>query len=223
MREEELKPIIESLLFSTAEPLSANRISKMLDDIPTKNVRSIIAELSGEYGEPCHGIQIVEIAGGYQVATKPEFSSYILKLERRKKKSPLSTPALETLAIIAYKQPITRAEIESIRGVDSSGVIRNLTEMDLIKIVGKKEVVGRPPLYGTSEEFLRAFGLNRLSDLPSLKELREKFSQVQEETPPEKQAQSQTQPQSPPPENIDSENAIPGNMDSGIEDSENKE
>jgi segregation and condensation protein B len=179
-QEGELMPVIECLLFSTQEPLSINRISKILEDMPLKTIRNIISDLKREYEENKHGIQIVEIAGGYQMATKPEFSSHILKLDRQKRRSPLSTPALETLAIIAYKQPITRAEIESIRGVDSSGVIHNLTEMDLIKIVGKKEIVGRPPLYGTSEDFLRVFGLNRLSDLPSIKELREKFSQTLE-------------------------------------------
>lgn len=178
--EGDLRAVLECLLFSTQEPLSINRISKILDDAPPKIIRKMISELIGEFEDSHHGIQILEVAGGYQMATKPEFSSYILKLSRHKKRSPLSIPALETLAIIAYKQPVTRAEIESIRGVDSSGVIHNLSEMDLIKIVGKKEVVGRPPLYGTGEDFLKVFGLSRLADLPSIKELREKFSQTSE-------------------------------------------
>jgi segregation and condensation protein B len=163
-QEGELKPVVESLLFSTHEPLSINRIGKILGDIPAKTIRNIISDITREYEGAIHGIQIVEIAGGFQMATKPEVSSYILKLERQKKRSPLSTPALETLAIIAYKQPITRAEIESIRGVDSSGVIHNLGEMDLIRVVGKKEVVGRPPLYGTSEEFRETFNRAQEAD-----------------------------------------------------------
>ena len=179
-QERNLRAVLECLLFSTQEPLSIKRISKILDDAPTRIIRKMISGLIGEFEDGRHGIQIVKVAGGYQMATKPEFSPYILKLSRQKKRSPLSTPALETLAIIAYKQPITRAEIESIRGVDSSGVMHNLSEMDLIKVVGKKEVVGRPPLYGTGEKFLKVFGLGRLSDLPSMKELREKFRQTPE-------------------------------------------
>jgi segregation and condensation protein B len=141
----------------------------------------MILSLKEEYDSQARGFQIVEVAGGFQIATRPQFAPYILKLNRHKRKNPLSIPALETLAIIAYKQPITRAEIEAIRGVDSSGVLHNLLELGLIKIAGRKEVVGHPPLYGTTEEFLKVFGLRQLADLPSIREIREMFEKREKE------------------------------------------
>jgi len=174
------RAIIECLLFSTGDPLSVKKMSRVLPDIQAKEIRRMVRELQKEYNQQNRGFQIVELAGGFQMATRRELAPYILKLNRHKKRSPLSVPALETLAIIAYRQPIIRAEIEAIRGVDSSGVIRSLVEAGLVRMVGRKEVVGHPPLYGTTEEFLKVFGLKKLSDLPSIRELREQFEKSRE-------------------------------------------
>jgi len=173
--DEELRPIVECLLFTTNEPLSVKKLSGILENIPSRSIRRMILSLKEEYDGQARGYQIVEVAGGFQMATRPQFAPYILKLNRQKRKNPLSIPALETLAIIAYKQPLTRAEIEAIRGVDSSGVLHNLLELGLIRITGRKEVVGHPPLYGTTEDFLKVFGLRQLADLPSIREIREMF------------------------------------------------
>ena len=172
---EEVRPILECLLFASTEPLSIKQLGRIIPSADAKTLRRAILDLQVEYDQQGRGLQIIEVAGGYQMATRRRFASYILQLNRNKKRSPLSTPALETLAIIAYKQPIIRAEIEAIRGVDSSGVIHSLVELNLVKIVGTKETPGRPPMYGTTEEFLKVFGLKRLSDLPSIRELREQY------------------------------------------------
>ena len=189
--DEELRPIVECLLFTTHEPLSAKKIGGLLDNVPTRDVRRMILSLREEYDSQARGFQIVEVAGGFQMATRPQFAPYILKLNRHKRKNPLSIPALETLAIIAYKQPLTRAEIEAIRGVDSSGVLHNLLELSLIKIAGRKEVVGHPPLYGTTEDFLKVFGLRQIADLPSIREIREMFEkrEKEEKSPAPEEAQ----------------------------------
>ncbi len=175
LTEVEVRPVIECLLFATNEPISVKRFTNILPGVPASVVRRLLLELQVEYDHQGHGMQIIEVAGGYQMATRREYAPFVLKLNRHRKRSSLSTSTLETLAIVAYKQPIIRAEIEAIRGVDSSGVIRSLVELGLVKVVGKKEVVGHPPLYGTTAEFLKVFGLKRLSDLPSIKELREQF------------------------------------------------
>ena len=199
--DEQLRPMVESLLFATNEPLSARKLGALLDNVPTRAVRRMILILKEDYDSQTRGFQIVEVAGGFQMATRPQFAPYILRLNRHKKRNPLSTPALETLAIIAYKQPITRAEVEAIRGVDSSGVLHNLLEIGLIRIAGRKEVVGHPPLYGTTEEFLKVFGLRLLSDLPSIREIREMFEKREKADKPPSQEESQqpiaASPQSP--------------------------
>ena len=177
---EEVRPILECLLFASTEPLSIKQLGVIIPNADAKTLRRAILDLQVEYDQQGRGFQIIEVAGGYQMATHRRFSSYVLQLNRNKKRSPLSTPALETLAIIAYKQPIIRAEIESIRGVDSSGIIHSLVELNLIKVVGTKETPGRPPMYGTTEEFLKVFGLKRLSDLPSIRELREQYEKRSE-------------------------------------------
>lgn len=179
---EKLRPILECLLFSTTQPLSIKQIAGIINDADSKSIRKTLLDLQVEYDQAYRGLQIVEVAGGYQMATRAQYASYIMRLNK-KKRSPLSLPALETLAIIAYKQPIIRADIEAVRGVDSSGVLQTLTDLDLIKVVGRKDVIGRPPMYGTTEEFLKVFGLKRLSDLPSIKELREQFEKSGESSP----------------------------------------
>lgn len=191
---ERLRPIIECLLFSTTQPLSIKQIDGILNDADSKSIRKAMLDLQIEYDQSCRGLQIVEVAGGYQMATRSQYASYIMKLNK-KRRNPLSLPALETLAIIAYKQPIIRADIEAVRGVDSSGVLQTLTDLELIKVVGRKDVIGRPPMYGTTEEFLKVFGLKRLSDLPSIKELREQFEKSGElrQNPEKKESETGTE------------------------------
>ncbi len=172
LSEEEARPVVEALLFATTEPMSLARIAGIMPGIPQPALRRVIAGLQASYDEEGRGIQIVEVAGGWQMATRKQHAPYLEKLFHQKKRTPLSPSALETLAIIAYKQPIIRAEIEAIRGVDSSGVIRALSDAGLVRIVGKKDVIGHPSLYGTTDDFLRVFGLRRLADLPSIRDLR---------------------------------------------------
>jgi len=175
------KPVLESLLFASPDPLSIKQLAPLMPGMNTKALRRLVLDLQIEYDQQGRGFQIIELAGGYQLATRQQFAPYIVRLNKNKKRTPLSTPALETLAIIAYKQPIVRAEIEAIRGVDSSGVIHSLLDLNLIKVTGRKEVIGRPPLYGTTEEFLKVFGLRRLNDLPSIRELREQYEKKMED------------------------------------------
>lgn len=171
----ELHAALEALLFTSPDPLSANKLARALGDLPQKDVREALTQLAAEYEEQGRGFRIIEVAGGFQMATAEGFSEYILRLGTKKKQSALSGAMLETLAIIAYRQPVIRAVVESIRGVESSGVVRNLLDLGLIEVVGRKEVIGRPQMYGTTEKFLRAFGLRNLKDLPSIRGLREKL------------------------------------------------
>lgn len=166
--------ILEALLFATTEPLSLSRLEKLLG-LSQRTIRALVLQLQLEYHRNSRGLQIIEVAGGYQMATRPECHPWVAKLRitRTRSKESLSVSALETLAIIAYKQPIGRQEIDSIRGVDSSGIIRKLQELNLIKVVKKKPAPGRAYLYGTTKEFLRMFGLKSIKDLPSLGELRD--------------------------------------------------
>ncbi len=173
MEDNELKGIIEALLFVAGEPLSPDRIKSILDDVDKRTIQSMLWELQHEYDMRISGLRIVEVAGGYQIASRPELAQWIKRLKKIKQSSRLSKPSLETLAIIAYKQPIVKAEIEDIRGVDSSGVIKGLLDKHMIKIVGRKDVAGRPILYATTKEFLQYFGLRDIADMPSLKEFTE--------------------------------------------------
>ena len=170
---EQTKSIIESLLFVSNEPLTLKQIRDNLGGVEEKQVRTWIQEMQDDYANSTRGIQLVEIAHGYRLTTKPEFCDHIQKLVIVKQNLKLTKAAIETLAVIAYKQPLVRAEIESIRGVDCGGVIQTLLERKLIKIVGRKEVVGRPMMYGTTTEFLDQFGLKNLNDLPTLDEISE--------------------------------------------------
>src|SRR3989337_4118490 len=130
-------------------------------------------ELQHEYDRRLSGLRIVEVAGGFQIASRPELAQWIKRLRKVKQSSRLSKPSLETLAIIAYKQPIVKAEIEDIRGVDSAGVIKGLLDKRFVKIIGRKDLPGRPILYATTQEFLQYFGLKDISDLPTLQEFNE--------------------------------------------------
>ncbi|MGH9407935.1 MAG: SMC-Scp complex subunit ScpB [Vicinamibacterales bacterium] len=168
-----LKPIIEALIFASPEPVTARSLYKLLDGEPREDVDAAIAAVRADYDRP-GGLQIVEVAGGFQVTTKPELHEWVRKLFHERTTQKLSVQALETLAVIAYKQPVTSPEIAEIRGVSSSsGVLQTLIERRLIKTVGRKQVVGRPFMYGTSREFLERFGLNDLADLPKVDDLSE--------------------------------------------------
>jgi segregation and condensation protein B len=168
---DQLKPIIEALIFASPEPLTPKMLYKLLDDEPREDVDAAVAALKADYERP-GGLQIVDVAGGYQIVTRPELHEWVRKIFHERTTSKLSVQALETLAVIAYKQPVTSAEIAEIRGVSSSGgVLSTLIERRLIRIVGRKPVVGRPFMYATTREFLERFGLNDISDLPKVEEM----------------------------------------------------
>jgi len=169
------KQIIEALIFVSDKPLALGEIKQVLEDATDEEINTLIETLNKEYQDTQRSFKITQIAGGYQMVTTPECGPYLKKLYKSRMKEKLTRPSLETLAIKAYKQPATRAEIEAIRGVNVDGVVKTLLEKGLIKICGRKEVVGRPLLYSTTEEFLQHFGLGNISDLPRLEEL-----QVQE-------------------------------------------
>ncbi len=167
------KRIVEALLFAAAKPIAVLEIKKVLKGIKPSQIEKMIVELKEEYEREGHSFRVQEIAGGYEISTDPKFAPWIMKLEMQKRARQATQSALETLAILAYKQPVTRVEIEDLRGVDVASVIATLLEKGLIKIVGRKEVPGRPFLYGTTEKFLEHFGLKSLSDLPQVGEIRE--------------------------------------------------
>ncbi len=170
-----LKPVIEGILFTRAEPVSISEISEIVDKDKAA-VRETIKELQTKLqADKETGLQIIEVAGGYQLTTKPDISPYLDKLFENdgNKKGNLSKAALETLAIIAYKEPITRVEIEEIRGVNSGGVINSLLKKELIMTKGRKEVAGKPVLFGVTKKFLEHFGLNSTKELPKPEELEE--------------------------------------------------
>jgi segregation and condensation protein B len=169
----ELKSVLEALLFVSQEPLSLDRLAMTIGDASKEAVLHALHELQGGYEYEQRGMQVVEIAGGWQMVTRPEHASWIRRLDKSKTAPKLSRSALETLAIIAYKQPIVRAEIEHIRGVEASGVLRTLLERKLVRIVGRKDVPGRPIMYGTTKFFLQHFGLKDLAELPPLREFKE--------------------------------------------------
>ena len=166
-----LKPIVEALIFASPEPLTCKTLYKLLEGEPREDVDAALAAVRADYDRP-GGLQIVEVAGGYQIVTRPELHEWVRKLFHERTTQKLSVQALETLAVIAYKQPITAPEIAEIRGVSSSGgVLQTLVERHLIKTVGRKQVIGRPFMYATTREFLERFGLNDLADLPKVDEM----------------------------------------------------
>jgi segregation and condensation protein B len=162
--------IVEALVFASPEPLGLKQLAKVLDTEPKDEIEAALVELSRRYSASA-GLQLVEVAGGYQVVTRPELSEWVRRLFHERTTHKLSSQALETLAVIAYKQPVTAAEITEIRGVNTSGVIGTLLERGLVKISGRKQVVGRPFLYSTTREFLDRFGLRDLTDLPKVEDM----------------------------------------------------
>jgi len=173
LEDQQLKSAIEALLFIGGGPLSVERLKGIFEDASKEQIEAQLQALKADYDGRGAGVMLAEVANGYQLATCPEHAPWVRKFKTVKVTTRLSRPALETLAIIAYKQPVTRPEIEAIRGVNIGGIVRNLMERRLVKIVGKKDVAGRPMLYGTSVEFLQYFGLKDLSALPTLKEFQE--------------------------------------------------
>jgi len=166
-----LKPVIEALIFASPEPVTVKTLYKLLDGEPKEDVDAALAAVRADYDRP-GGLQIVEVAGGYQITTRPDLHEWVRKLFHERTTQKLSVQALETLAVIAYKQPVTAPEIAEIRGVSSStGVLSTLIERKLVKTVGRKPVVGRPFMYGTTREFLERFGLNDINDLPKVDDL----------------------------------------------------
>jgi len=164
--------IVEALLFASDHPLSFNKLLTLVGNIDPAGLRDVIAGLRQRYDQYGHSVQIIEIAGGYQICTRPRYARWVKELYRNRTTVRLSKPALETLAIIAYRQPIVRTDIESIRGVNIGGVLKTLLQRNLLTIRGRKKAPGRPLLYGTTDEFLRYFGLNKITDLPTREELK---------------------------------------------------
>ncbi|NGZ96257.1 MAG: SMC-Scp complex subunit ScpB [Nitrospira sp. WS110] len=169
----ELQAILESLLFVSSEPMSVVRLTSVMGTVTKVEVEEGLRNLGQALEQEGRGVRLAEIAGGYRIVTKQEYVSWIKRLDKSKTTAKLSRSALESLAIIAYKQPLVRAEIEEIRGVEASGVLRTLLERKLVRIVGRKEVPGRPIMYGTTKYFLEHFGLSDLSQLPPLREFKE--------------------------------------------------
>ena len=162
---------LEALLFSTHHPLTAGRLAELMDLPSTKPVRRAVKQLNEQYEQTQRSFRVEQVAGGFQLLTLPEYGQYLKRLHQREADAKLTKAALETLAIIAYKQPILRADVEAIRGVACGETIRSLMEKRLVKIAGRAEEPGRPILYGTTKRFLELFGLNTLKDLPSNEQL----------------------------------------------------
>ena len=166
----ELRAIVEALIFASPEPITTKMLCRLLSDEPQEDVVAAVEALKADY-ESRPGLQLVDVAGGYQIVTRPELHEWVRRLFHERSTQRLTVQSLETLAVIAYKQPITALEISEIRGVNTSGVLSTLLERHLIKIVGRKNVVGRPFLYSTTKEFLIRFGLKDLVDLPKIEDM----------------------------------------------------
>lgn len=169
----ELQAALEALLFVSAEPLPVTRLVAVMGTVSKGEVEEALHHLGRALDQEGRGVRLVAVAGGYRLVTKQDYASWVKRLDKTKTAAKLSRSALESLAIIAYKQPLVRGEIEEIRGVETSGVLRTLLERKLVRIVGRKEVPGRPIMYGTTKFFLEHFGLSDLSQLPPLREFKE--------------------------------------------------
>jgi segregation and condensation protein B len=170
---QEVKAIVEALVFASPQPLTPREIGQVLAGVPRETWETALEELKAAFADDSRGLQLVEVAGGYQITTRPEYNDWVRELLDPRAPTRLSIQALETLAVIAYKQPVTLPEIIELRGVKSGGVLKTLLEKRLIRITGRKEVVGRPMLYGTTKEFLLHFGLKDLGELPKIEEFAE--------------------------------------------------
>jgi len=166
----QLKAVIEALVFASPDPLTPRMLYRLLNDEPKEDVLAALKALQADYVER-GGLHMAEVAGGFQITTRPEYHEWVRRLFHDRSSNKLSAASLESLSVIAYKQPVTAAEIGEIRSVNTSGVLSTLLERHLIKIVGRKNVIGRPFLYGTTKEFLIRFGLNDLGDLPKIEDM----------------------------------------------------
>ena len=164
------------MLFAAPDPLTQNRLNHVLQDEDSIKLGPLVDELNAEYIETGKGLKIMQIAGGYQILSDKEYHVYLERLFHKKRKIQLSRPAMEALSIIAYRQPVTKSAIESIRGVECGSVISTLMERELITVKGRSNTVGRPLLFGTTRIFLESFGLEKISDLPKLQELSDLLS-----------------------------------------------
>jgi len=169
---EQIKPILEALLLASDAPLSVEKIRDVLPEVERDEITRQLAELVSEYESRQGGFHLCAVAGGYQFRTRPAFSSWVRKLKGSKGQA-LSPAAMETLAVVAYRQPVMKSEVDKIRGVDSSASVKGLLDKKIIRMVGRKDVPGKPMLYGTTKKFLEMFNLNDLSELPTLRELKE--------------------------------------------------
>ncbi|MAI25493.1 MAG: SMC-Scp complex subunit ScpB [Spirochaeta sp.] len=172
MDRSEQRKVVEALIMASSEPVSADRLARIVPQLKAAGAKDLVNELNTEYQETGRAFEVWEVAGGFQLRTLAEFSGYLQQL-RKERPLRLSQAALETLSIIAYKQPVTRADLEDVRGVDTGAVVRGLLDRRLLRIAGHKDVPGRPLLYGTSRRFLEVFGLESIKDLPALRELEE--------------------------------------------------
>jgi segregation and condensation protein B len=169
----EVRAVLEALIFASEQPITPREIGQVLGGVPKDAWQAALADLQQDYARDGRGLQLVEIAGGWQITTRPEYNDWVRELLDPQRPTRLSIQALETLAVIAYKQPVTQPEVIELRGVKSGGVLKTLLEKRLIRITGRKEVVGRPMLYGTTKEFLLHFGLKDLTELPKIEEFAE--------------------------------------------------
>lgn len=176
-----LQSILEALFFATDEPLTVERLAEVIPGVTPENLKEVVLEWQSQLAaDENRGLQLIEVAGGFLLATKPGSAEYLDKLLDRRKKRTLSQASLETLAVIAYREPITRAEIEAIRGVNVDSIIHTLLQRRLIKISGRKDVPGHPFLYRTTKHFLHHFGLRSLKELPKIDEISQAFADVEE-------------------------------------------
>ena len=205
----ELVAVVEALLFVSAEPVTVTRLATVIGAVSKAEVEQALNSLQEQLAQDGRGIQLVKLAGGYRLVTKPDYAPWLKRLDKAKAAQKLSRSALESLAIIAYKQPLVRAEIEEIRGVETSGVLRTLLERKLVRIVGRKEVPGRPIMYGTTKFFLEHFGLQDITQLPPLREFKELGEAEQALLPMEKDVTT-VEPQAATPleSNMDSWEAL---------------
>ncbi len=188
MDKRELKAILEAVLFVSHEPVTVPRLMSVVGTVSKAEMIQALGMLGHDLDQDGRGLQLVQVAGGYRLVTKQEYAPWLKRLDKAKTAQKLSRSALESLAIIAYKQPLVRAEIEEIRGVETSGVLRTLCERKLVRIVGRKDVPGRPIMYGTTKLFLEHFGLRDLSQLPPLREFKELGESEQALLPIEKES-----------------------------------
>jgi segregation and condensation protein B len=182
MENEFVRAALEALIYAAEEPIATAELEQVLKDVPAEQVHAALEQLREQTNGGLRGLRLIEIAGGWRFETRPEYGPYIEILYHDKLRRSLSRAALETLALIAYRQPVTLPEISEARGVDCGAVIRGLLERRLVRIAGRREAVGRPLLYATTKEFLLYFGLNDLTDLPTLEEFH-KLAAEREPTP----------------------------------------